>query len=176
MTPKEGIVQRGKFELSERHVRDLFFALFDRQDFVTARTYWKDSSVDHFLALGRSASGPDDLEAFFRSMHAAMPDLSMDIESVVVSANRAVVQWRLRGTFDGAPFEGIEATGRRVDLRGCDCFVWDEEGLVDENTVYYDGAAFARQIGLLPQQDSAGDRAILGGFNLLTRVRKRLLR
>lgn len=169
-------MQQGAFQPTETFMRDLFAAIFDRQDFVTARKHWKASSVDHFLALGRSVTGPDDLEAFFRSLHAAVPDLNMDLESVVVSGSRAVVQWRLRGTFDGEPFGGIEATGRRVDLRGCDCFVWDDDGMLDENTVYYDGAAFARQIGLLPAQDSAGDRAILGGFNLLTRARRRIRR
>lgn len=162
---------QGSFQLTEALMRDLFAAIFDRQDFAEAREHWKASSVDHFLALGRSVTGPDDLEAFFRSLHAAVPDLNMEIQNVVVSGSHAVVQWRLRGTFTGEPFEGIEATSRPVDLRGCDCFVWDDDGRLDQNTVYYDGAAFARQIGLLPAQGSAGDRALLQGFNVPTRIR-----
>ncbi len=50
----------------------------------------------------------------------------------------------------------------------------DEYGLVIENTIYYDGAGFARQIGMLPAQGSKGDRAMTVAFNTLTRLRQRL--
>jgi hypothetical protein len=45
-------------------------------------------------------------------------------------------------------------------LRGCDV-VEIRDGLVVDNTVYWDGAAFARQVGLLPPQGSLADRAML---------------
>jgi len=41
------------------------------------------------------------------------------------------------------------------------------------NTVYYDGADFARQIGMLPPRDSALDRGVLTLFNTGTRLRQR---
>jgi SnoaL-like polyketide cyclase len=81
-----------------------------------------------------------------------------------------VVQWSATGTFTGAPFQGIRATGRRVTFRGCDV-VEIRDGLVIDNTIYWDGAAFARAIGMLPQQGSLPDRLLLRGFNAMTRIR-----
>jgi hypothetical protein len=43
-----------------------------------------------------------------------------------------------------------------------------------ENIVYYDGAGFARQIGMLPAQGSAVDRGMTGAFNAVTKVRRGL--
>ena len=52
----------------------------------------------------------------------------------------------------------------------CDVFRFDENWCVDVNTVYYDSAEFARQIGMLPPRDSAADRATLTAFNAKTRM------
>jgi hypothetical protein len=77
-------------------------------------------------------------------------------------------------TFDGAPWQGIEPTGSRVTVRGVDVISLDPDGKVDQNTVYYDGAGFARQIGMLPREGSTADRAVLAAFNLSTKAKERL--
>jgi hypothetical protein len=43
-------------------------------------------------------------------------------------------------------------------------------GLIRRNTIYYDGATMARQVGLLPSKGSLADRALLAMFNLRTRA------
>ena len=156
--------------------RELFEIIFDRRDIDAARPFWTEDSVDHFLALGVDARGPEQLAAFFQELHRAMPDFDITIENVIEDDRHGVVQWSATGTFDGAPFQGIEPTGRRVALRGCDVFSFTEDGKLDTNTVYYDGAEFARQIGLLPPRDSAADRAMLAAFNARQRLRRRLKR
>lgn len=154
--------------------RDLFHKLFDDRDIAAAERYWSERSVDHFLALGESVRGAQALGAFFRELLAAVPDLRMHVERVVEAGREAVVQWTMEGTMNGGPFRGIEATGRPVRLRGVDVIRFDGEGRLEENTVYYDGADFARQLGMLPRQHSPADRAILGIFNTVVRVRRRL--
>ncbi len=156
--------------------RELFEIIFDRRDVDAARPFWTEQSVDHFLALGVDARGSEQLAAFFQELHRAIPDFDMTIENVIEDDRHGVVQWSATGTFDGAPFQGIEPTGRRVALRGCDVFRFTEDGKLDSNTVYYDGAEFARQIGMLPPRDSAADRAMLAAFNAQTRLRRRLRR
>jgi hypothetical protein len=47
------------------------------------------------------------------------------------------------------------------------------DGSVRHNTIYYDGAAFARQIGMLPAAGTTLDRAVLYAFNTTTRLRRR---
>jgi hypothetical protein len=55
-------------------------------------------------------------------------------------------------------------------------FRFTDDGKVDINTIYQDGAEFARQIGMLPARGSAADRALAGGFNIRMRLRRRLRR
>jgi steroid delta-isomerase-like uncharacterized protein len=155
-------------------VREAFEAIFDRQDIDAVRHMWTEDSVDHFLALGLDARGPEELAAFFRGLHASISDLDMTIENIVEDDRHGVVQWRVTGVFDGEPFQGIEATGKRVELRGCDVFRFTDDGMLDSNTVYYDAAEFARQVGMLPPRDSAADRAMTAAFNAVTRLRRRL--
>jgi hypothetical protein len=43
-------------------------------------------------------------------------------------------------------------------------------GLIQHNTIYYDGAAFSRQIGMLPASGSRGERVLISAFNVRSRV------
>lgn len=93
----------------------------------------------------------------------------MEIEQVIADSNAVAVRWRASGTFDGGPFQGIQPSRRRVDIRGVDVIEVDGDHIV-RNTVYYDGAKFARQVGLLPREGSHADRAALRLFNARTRL------
>ena len=160
--------------LSER-TRAIFSAIFDDRDLSDPYRYWTDESVDHFLAAGRSVKGAQALAQWFRDLFAAVPDWKLEIENTVDDGDRqVVVQWRATGTFTGAPFLEVEPNGRRLDIRGCDVIRVDENDKVVTNTVYYDAAEYARQIGMLPPRDSAADRAMLAAFNGATKLRKRL--
>jgi hypothetical protein len=102
--------------------------------------------------------------------------LVFEAENVMgVDATTAVGQWKMRGTFDGGPFQGIEPTGRVIDLRGIDVMVF-EDGLLRHNTIYYDGLSFARQVGLLPAAGSRADRGMLATFNAAAKAKSRLRR
>ena len=127
--------------------------------------------VDDFVAIGE-LRGRDAIRDFFRETFAAFPDFAMTVDKIVADENSAVVQWHLSGTFSGGSFQGVRPTGRRVELRGVDVLEI-ADGLIQRNTVYYDGASFARQIGLLPSQGSRADRAMISAFNAVTRVRRR---
>jgi steroid delta-isomerase-like uncharacterized protein len=153
--------------------RETFRVLFDEHDLSDAATsrFWNEQTTDHFLAAGQTVVGKQALTAWFRELLAAVPDWRMEIQNTFDDGDRqAVVQWRGSGTFTGGPFLGIEPNGRRVDIRGVDIFRFDDDGLVADNTVYYDGAEFGRQIGMLPARDSAADRMTLAAFNARTRV------
>lgn len=160
---------------NEAKVREVFRRLFDERDLSDPYAYWSDESVDHFLAAGRSVRGAPALAEWFAALFAAVPDWNLEIENVVDDgAEQVVVQWTATGTFTGSPFLGLEATGRPVEIHGCDVIRLDAEGRVDTNTVYYDGAAFARQVGMLPAAGSRTDRLVTEAFNALTRLRRKL--
>ena len=128
-------------------------------------------SVDDFVAIGE-VHGQAAIRAFFRDLFAAFPDFEMTVDRIVADDTTAVVQWHAAGAFTGGPFQGILPTGRRIGIRGADVMEIDG-GLVRHNTIYYDGAGFARQIGMLPAMGSRADRAMVSAFNAKTRLRQR---
>ena len=127
---------------------------------------------DNFVAVG-VFRGKGDIKAFFVETFAAFPDFTMTVDRIVADDETAVVQWQAEGTFTGGPFQGVQPTGKRVEIQGVDVMEV-RDGLLRRNTIYYDGAGFARQIGLLPPEGSRADRAMLAAFNAKTQVFSRL--
>ena len=145
------------------------FGELARRDLSAADRIWEPDAVDHFLAVG-DAVGRDGIVAFFKELFAAFPDFAIETERILVADGTVVVQWHATATFTGAPFQGVRPTGRAIDFRGCD--VVDMRGeRVRENTIYWDGAGFARQIGMLPREGSAADRVMIAAFNAFTWAR-----
>lgn len=162
--------RRSKAKMSEEIARGYFDAVAARDPDAMA-AYWSDEGIDELIPVG-IFRGPGEIRAFFAGMFAAFPDMEFTVERMTSTAAVVAVEWRARGTFTGAPFQGIEPTGKRIEVRGCDC-VEVEDGKIVRNTAYYDGAAFARGLGLLPQRDSQGEKAMLAAFNAVTKVRSR---
>jgi len=162
---------------AEAQIREVFRRLFDERDLSDPSAFWSDSSSDEFLAAGLTVRGADEIAGFFRGLFAAVPDWRLEIENVVDdAAGQVVVQWTGTGTFTGSPFLGIEPTGRTVTVRGVDVIRLDTDGRIDTNTIYYDGAEFARQVGLLPRRDSLPDRWMMSMFNNATKLRRAIKR
>jgi steroid delta-isomerase-like uncharacterized protein len=155
--------------------REAFRIVFEERDLSDPYRLWSDETENHFLAADESVKGAQALTQWFKQLFDAVPDWRIEIENTFDDGERqAVVQWRGTGTFTGASFMGIEPTGKRIEIRGVDVFNFDADGKVGTNTIYYDGAEFARQIGMLPPRDSAVDRGMLAAFNAGTRLKQRL--
>ena len=155
--------------MSAEDVARSYFEAVSARDPDAMAAHWHEDGVDDIVAAG-VLRGPDEVRAFFTELFAAVPDFEFVVERVTAGDRAAAVQWRASGTFDGGPFLGIDATGRPIQLRGCDC-VEVEDGKLVRNTAYYDGMAFARGAGMLPPMDSGGERAMKAAFNALTRLR-----
>jgi len=149
------------------------FAGLAERDLTVSEEMCAPDYVADFVAVG-VFKGREAIRQHFEQLFAAFPDFDIVADRVVSDDRTAVVQWRAGGTFNGEPFQGIEATRRRVELRGVDVMEFDN-GILQHNMIYYDGATFARQIGLLPAPGSIADKAIQAGFNARTKA-LRLLR
>jgi steroid delta-isomerase-like uncharacterized protein len=154
------------------HVASQIFEALGKQDLEAAMALQHPDVVEDFVVL-RLFEGREAVRDFFAGLFSAFPDFRIEVLQVVGDETHAVVQWHAHGTFTGAPFQGIHATGRSVDLRGCDVMEFDN-GKLKGNTIYYDGLTFARQIGMLPREGSSADRAITAAFNAGTDVKSRL--
>lgn len=136
-------------------------------DLVSANAH--PDGVDDVVAIGEFR-GRDAIREFYGEMFRAFPDFEIHAERIIADDAGAAVRWVATGTFCGEPFQGIEPTGRRIELRGVD-YMEISDGLIRRNTIFYDGASFAREIGMLPARDSAGERALLAAFNARARLR-----
>jgi steroid delta-isomerase-like uncharacterized protein len=132
--------------------------------------HWREDGVDDLVPIG-PLRGTREIVAFFEELFAAVPDSEMTVTRVVAGETHAAVEWRLTGNFTGGPLQGIDPTGRRVDIRGLD-LLEIEEGKIVGNTAYYDGMSFARQIGLMPPENSSAENAMKSAFNASTKVRR----
>jgi steroid delta-isomerase-like uncharacterized protein len=160
-----------KRQAVEQHARSAFDALA-RRDAESIGAHWREDGVNDIVPIG-VLRGRREIVDFFRELFAAVPDLETTVTRVIAAERQAAVEWRMRGTFTGAPFQGIDPTGKPVDMRGFD-LLEIEDGQIVSNTAYYDGAAFARQVGMLPPDGSSADRAMKSTFNAVTKVRKAL--
>jgi steroid delta-isomerase-like uncharacterized protein len=153
----------------EEKVRSYFEAM-DARDANAMAAHWREDGVEDVVPVGLMR-GRDELRDFFASMFAAMPDARTTVTRLIAGEQSCAVEWRLEGTFDGAPYMGLEPTGNHVEIRGLDLLELEEGELVS-NTAYFDGAGFARQIGMLPADGSGADRAMKSAFNAMTKLRR----
>jgi steroid delta-isomerase-like uncharacterized protein len=153
----------------EQTVREYFDAA-GRRDIEAMAGFYHPEVVLDVVPIG-IMRGAGEYRAFFEEVFAAFPDAEFTISRLVTSASLAAVEWRMTGRFTGRPFQGVEANGRFVEMRGCDMFEI-EAGKIVKNTGYYDGMALARAIGMMPPQDSGGERAMKQAFNAITKVRR----
>jgi steroid delta-isomerase-like uncharacterized protein len=153
----------------EQRARSYFDAM-DRRDAAAMAEHWHEDGVEDVVPVGLMR-GREELTEFFTSLFAAIPDARTTVTRLVAGEQACAVEWRLEGTFEGAPYMGIEPTGKHVEIRGCD-YLELEDGQIVSLTAYSDGAGFARQIGFLPADGSGADRALKGAFNAVTKLRR----
>jgi steroid delta-isomerase-like uncharacterized protein len=153
----------------EEQVRSYYEAM-DRRDVGAMVAHWSDEGVEDVVPIG-VIRGREEIRGFLSELFAAMPDASTTITRLIAGEQDCAVEWRLEGTFDGAPFMGLEPTGSRVELREVSV-VELKDGQIVGITAYFDGASFARQIRMLPPDGSGVDKAMKGAFNTVTKLRR----
>jgi len=121
-------------------------------------------------------TAPHSYRVWFANLFAAFPDFRFEILDVITEGDLAAVRWHASGTFNGgARFEGVDPTGTRVDLTGCDV-LRIRDGKIHRNDAYMNGAQMAQQLGALPPTGSLPERTMLGALNLKTRIARALRR
>jgi steroid delta-isomerase-like uncharacterized protein len=102
--------------------------------------------------LGREA-----LLEYWERFFEAFPDLVVRDEVKAESGDTAINEWSVSGTNSGpmeTPEGTIQATGKRVTIRGCDVLTVGD-GLIRSHRAYYDQLAFMTQLGLVPEGAAA---------------------
>lgn len=147
-----------------------YFEALGRRDADAAAEFLDPEIVEEITGVGLFR-GREEVRDFFRGLFKAVPDLELIVDRTVTEGDTVVMQWRMNGTFTGGPlFNGVQATGGPLALRGCD--VLDvKDGLIVKNSAFQDGLELARGLGMMPPQDSAAERALVSAFNGATKVK-----
>jgi predicted ester cyclase len=147
------------------------FDVLNAHDTSPLHGVYTDATTERFP--NRMCDGEAAIVRYFADLFAALPDTHWELRLIAEQGDDVFVHWLLTGTHTGAPFDGIEATGRSVAIDGMDHFVV-RSGRVVSNFVVFDQMQMARQIGLLPADRSLADRALKGAFKAKTRLLRRL--
>lgn len=143
------------------------FGRINAHDIEALKPLWK-NTVEHFPQGTRR--GADDIADYFYEVIAGMPDdFQLEIQGLAAQGENVFVRWEMTGTFNGASFNGIAATGASIELGGIDHFVI-RDGAIVSNHVQFDQMNFARQLGMLPADGSLADTALKSIFNLKTKA------
>jgi predicted ester cyclase len=152
-------------------------AIADR-DMDRACAMWLPGSIDHLVGI-EDLVAPDGVHRFFTAFLAGIPNLNAEIISITAEDDRALVHWRMSGTFDGTgKVMGLAPNGRTFDMLGHD-LITVRDGLIVANVAISNALDFARQLGLMPPTNSRTERAAYGVVNLFApwlkarRARKR---
>jgi steroid delta-isomerase-like uncharacterized protein len=96
-------------------------------------------------------SGRERVRAFYANIFTGFPDWKVEITQCYVSDDAITVEATVSGTHKGL-WNGIPATGRRIQLLVCTIFLFDENDRLTGERTYFDSALLLRQLGLLPAQ------------------------
>jgi hydroxyacylglutathione hydrolase len=150
-----------------------YFGAIDARDLDQAVSLWAEGGREHVRGQV-DVLAPEGVRGFIGELIGALPDLSMQVVSTTTEGERCGVQWRLTGTFAGpGHFGGIAPTGMPVELEGFDLLTV-RSGLIESNDAFTDSMSFARQIGMMPPQDSGAEKRMMQAFNAKTRLSTRL--
>jgi steroid delta-isomerase-like uncharacterized protein len=84
------------------------------------------------------------VEGFLTMFFAGFPDLHQEIALSHHAESAVIIEMRNTGTHQGE-FAGVPPTGRRIDVRSCNLFLFDGAELIGER-IYFDLATLMGQL------------------------------
>jgi predicted ester cyclase len=123
-----------------------YAAFWNTGDEAYARLALSPDFVDRTLPDGRP-QGPSGPLAASKGFRTAVPDLSAEIDDLVVSGDRAAVHLHFRGHFTGQ-FQNLKGTGQTVDFQAFDLYRL-EDGRIVENWHLEDNLTLLKQLGVV---------------------------
>ena len=153
-----------------------YFAALGRRDVDGMMELWEPGCYGQIYGMA-ALRAPEGYRQWFGEMlFKAFPDWQLEVLDMVAYGEKAAVRWTATGTFTGpVRFEGLDANGTRIEIEGLDLLTI-RDGLIRESRAYTNATEIARQLGAMPPAGSAGERAMLGAVNTMTKARGLLQR
>jgi steroid delta-isomerase-like uncharacterized protein len=131
-----------------RRLVDLLVQLWNTGKPEIAEQLYTDQS-ERFDPNGpEPARGPQQIVKFVTEVRTAFPDFNLAIKQTVADGDYIVSHWTVTGTQKGE-FQGIPATGRRIEINGLG-LARVKDGRVINERVYFDRLGMLEQLGVAP--------------------------
>lgn len=122
------------------------YTAFWNGDFSNRDVVGESVIVYHEAAPEGVVEGRESVEAFIREFHSAFPDFEIVVDDWLHSDGVAMKEWTMTGTHEGE-FNGVTPTGREIKSRGM-AKLLIEDGMVQEDRLYYNPQVMIGQLGL----------------------------
>jgi predicted ester cyclase len=136
-------------EMSNVETSRVQMAAFNSHNAKGVDTYNAADSVYHDMAMPKDQNSKENLAGTL-DMFKAFPDAKLATSSIWAAGDYVVVTGRFEGTNKG-PMAALgikKATGKSVSVRYLDIARW-EGGKIKEEWLFYNGMAFATQLGMV---------------------------
>lgn len=131
---------------STRDAMTRYYDAIDRRDLEALGRCVTDDVVSHYIG----SQGREPWLQYFQALFEGFPDLHAEVLGMTVDDGSAAGRATFSGTHEG-DFNGIPATGRRVEVHGADFVRLDADGRIAEHWAYGDSMELLQQLGVVPQ-------------------------
>ena len=124
----------------------VFDEIFNQGKFQVAEEIYAPDFQNH--GIHRSV----DLKTDQNAVHAekkAFPDLRISVQQMVAEGDKVAVLWTFRGTHTGPGYEGLPATGTRVEVRGMTIWRFVNGRIVEEWSSFSETGAYLAMLAHL---------------------------
>jgi steroid delta-isomerase-like uncharacterized protein len=156
-------------EARERLMR-AYLDAWNSHDPDAVAAFFAPNALYEDTGAGERPQGREAIRAHVATVMAAFPDLRFELVRAAHGPAFTAGEWRSEMTHLG-PISGLAPSGRVVRSAGVDVATLDGDDLIAHLASYYDGAAILRDLGVLPERHSRGERVRAGLVSLPRRAR-----
>ncbi len=132
-------------ELIDRFTKEVF----NNKNLQYAEEFLADDFVEHQEFPGITPDKKGAIEAF-RLLFETSPDLTAEINEVIVSGDRVAIRGTFRGTDTGGFFPGMEPTNKPYVMESIDIVTIGDDGRFHAHWGIQDTMGAMQQLGLAP--------------------------
>lgn len=147
--PKEEPKKESPAELQAKTMKGFVDAMNAHDSKKLAGFYTENATVK--VAGAPDAMGRDAIAQSYQKLFDAFSNFKTAPARVFKKNDVTVLEWAFNGTHSGDLW-GIKATEKPVGAQGLDVIWFDDNGMIKEHHVYYDGGTVLSQIGMSKQK------------------------
>ena len=137
---------QAKLEEQNKTLVNRLYEALNKEDFGAIKEL---VALEYVYYSPSNTAKPHSIEELIEGLklfYKGFPDRNFSIEELIVSRNRVMSRWIMRGTHQGE-FEGIPATGNKFETSGI-LTTRIENGKIVENREDWDMLTFMQQLGM----------------------------